>query len=81
MLEGNLFQFLFHMCPSQLNFQFDTSFMFIGSSLMFLTLYQKRHQNRIPSAFRFYFLLSCIIFINLLPLSELVMEMKYGSGL
>ena len=39
-LEG-ICSSLFHTCPSVLNFQFDTSFMFIGTSLMFLTLYSK----------------------------------------
>ena len=33
MFEG-LCSSLFHMCPSQLNFQFDTSFMFIGTTLI-----------------------------------------------
>lgn len=68
MLEG-LCSSLYHTCPSQLNFQFDTSFMFIGTSLTFLTLYSKRHKNRIPSVFRFFAFLSCIILINILPLS------------
>ena len=68
MLEG-ICSSLFHMCPSQLNFQFDTSFMFIGTTLMFLTLYQKRHNTRIPSPLRVYFILAILIFINLLPLS------------
>ena len=60
---------LFHMCPSKLNFQFDTTFMFIGTSLMFLTIYQKRHRYNIPSPYHTYGFLSLVVFMNLLPLS------------
>jgi len=66
-LEG-ICSSLFHTCPSVLNFQFDTSFMFIGTSLMFLTLYSKRH-TILPSPMKFYSFLSCIVFVNILPLS------------
>ncbi|PRP72989.1 hypothetical protein PROFUN_14652 [Planoprotostelium fungivorum] len=41
MLEG-FFSGLYHVCPSRLNFQFDTTFMVIGASMLFLALYQKR---------------------------------------
>lgn len=62
----------YHICPSKLNFQFDTTFMFIGTILMFIALYQKRHQNRIPSAFKTYSFMWLVIFANTLSLAGLV---------
>ena len=67
-LEG-IFSGLYHMCPSQLNFQFDTTFMFMGGALMFLTLYQKRHPDLLPGAFHTYLFLALIVLFNILPLS------------
>ena len=32
----------YHICPTKLNFQFDTTFMFIGAILMFITIYLKQ---------------------------------------
>ena len=69
-MEG-IFSGIYHVCPSKLNFQFDTSFMFIGTSLMFLTIYQKRHINKIPSPFRTYTFLAFVIFLNMLPLTDI----------
>ena len=60
---------LYHTCPSNLNFQFDTTFMFIGTVLMFLTLYHKRHPDGIPCPMKTYLFLSLVVFINILPLS------------
>ena len=62
----------YHICPSKLNFQFDTTFMFIGAALIFLALYQKRHQNKIPSAFRTYGFMWLVILANTLSLAGLV---------
>ena len=52
-MEG-IFSGIFHVCPSTLNFQFDTTFMFFGIALSFLALYQKRHPKCLPSAFKTY---------------------------
>lgn len=60
---------IFHICPSLLNFQFDTTFMFLGAILTFITLYQKRHMA--PSPMRIYSFSALLIFINTLPLSGL----------
>ena len=67
-MEG-LFSGMYHVCPSILNFQFDTTYMFIGTALSFITLYQKRHPGFLPGAFRSYLFLAFIIFLNILPLS------------
>lgn len=68
-LEG-IFSAIFHICPSKLNFQFDTTFMFFGVIIMFLIIYQKRHPKKIPTPFKIYLLISCIVFINIIPLLE-----------
>ena len=67
-LEG-IFSALYHICPSKLNFQFDTTFMFIGTALMILTLYNKRHPDDLPSAFYTYIFLALVVLLNILPLS------------
>lgn len=61
---------VYHICPSKLNFQFDTTFMFIGSLLMFIALYQKRHQDKIPNAFKTYVFMWLIIIVNALALAD-----------
>jgi len=67
------------MCPTKLNFQFDTTFMFIGGILMFITIYGKRHVE--PSPMKIYSFLGFLIFINILPLSGLTTEFeKYFWG-
>jgi hypothetical protein len=68
-LEG-LASGIYHICPSELNFQFDTTFMFMGIGLMFVTLYQKRHITRYISPFKVYNFLSFIILTNIFPLAE-----------
>jgi hypothetical protein len=62
---------IYHICPSKLNFQFDTTFMFMGAALIYLTLYQKRHYYDTMSPMKFFTSLSAIIFINFLPLAGL----------
>ena len=58
---------LYHICPSKLNFQFDTTFMFVGTTLMFITMFSKRHPP--PSPIKTYSFLSLVVLINILPLS------------
>ncbi|CAG7836772.1 unnamed protein product [Allacma fusca] len=45
-LEGIL-SGLYHVCPTEMNFQFDTSFMFILAALSTIKIYQFRHTNPI----------------------------------
>jgi len=60
---------IFHICPSILNFQFDTTFMFLGAILTFVTIYQKRHKA--PTPIKVYSFSALLILINTLPLSGL----------
>lgn len=68
-MEG-IFSGIFHICPSKLNFQFDTTFIFIGIIIMFLIIYQKRHPNKLPTPFKTYLLLATLVFINIIPLFD-----------
>ena len=71
----------YHICPTKLNFQFDTTFMFIGGILMFITIYGKRHIE--PNPIKIYSFLGFLIFINILPLSGLTTEFEqyFWSGI
>lgn len=59
----------YHICPTKLNFQFDTTFMFIGAILMFITIYQKRHEA--PYPMKIYSFIAFIVFLNILPLADI----------
>ena len=49
LMEG-LMSGMFHICPSTTNYQFDTTFMFVTATIMFLTLRVKRADGK-PSIF------------------------------
>ena len=57
---------IFHICPSILNFQFDTTFMFTGTLLMAVTIYHKR--NILPDPMKVYTFIAFLIFLNILPI-------------
>lgn len=69
-----IFSGLFHICPSPLNFQFDTLYMFIGGAITFLAIYHKRHHHKIPSAFKTFLFLVLIYYLNTISL------IKYNYG-
>lgn len=69
-----IFSGLYHICPSPLNFQFDTLYMFIGGAITFLAVYHKRHQDKIPSAFKTYMILVFFYYLNTISL------IKYSQG-
>ena len=63
----------YHVCPSHINFQFDTAFMYTIAILILLKIYQTRHPDINASAYRACLVLACVIFIS-------VIGVKYGSG-
>jgi len=65
---------LYHVCPTKLNFQFDTTFMFIGGILMYITIYSKRHEE--PDPMKIYSYLCFLIFVNILPLAGLTTDFE-----
>ena len=42
----------YHICPTNVNFQFDTAFMYVIALLCFLKLYQLRHPDVTSSAYK-----------------------------
>ncbi|EGG19509.1 transmembrane protein [Cavenderia fasciculata] len=68
--EG-FFSALYHVCPSRINFQFDTTYMLIGSGLLFFTLHQKRHATLTAGAFKSFAFFALFIFINFLSLTNI----------
>merc|ERR1719336_2629845 len=40
----------YHVCPTNVTFQFDTTFMYLIAILMFMKLYQVRHADVAPDA-------------------------------
>ncbi|XP_013185450.1 SID1 transmembrane family member 1 [Amyelois transitella] len=55
----------YHVCPNGMNFQFDTSFMYVTSVLCMVKLYQARHPDINARAHATFGVLALIIFIGL----------------
>jgi hypothetical protein len=56
----------YHICPTGINFQFDTTFMFAMSLLIFLKVYQFRHLRITPPATLVGLLLGTILYVEVL---------------
>ena len=67
MSEG-LMSSIYHTCPSGINFQFDTTFMFVISLLSILKLYQNRHPDVSVSASTAFILLGTLIILTAMGL-------------
>nr|CAI5856010.1 unnamed protein product [Callosobruchus analis] len=61
-IEG-LLSACYHICPSQSNYQFDTSFMYIITVLIMIKLYQNRHPDVNASAYTTFTILGIVIFM------------------
>jgi hypothetical protein len=55
--------------------QFDTTFMVIGTGLMFITVFQKRHPTTAPGAVRAFVFFALLILISFLALTDIYVEM------
>ncbi|KAL1462447.1 hypothetical protein WDU94_014281 [Cyamophila willieti] len=55
----------YHVCPSQHNFQFDTSFMYIITMLSLLKIYQSRHPDINATAYSTFVALALIILVGM----------------
>jgi len=69
LLEG-VFSSIYHICPNASNFQFDTTFMFIGSGLLLICLLQKRRKYKIVGVFKGFGFMSLCNILNVVELSE-----------
>ena len=64
-LEGVL-SASYHICPTEQNFQFDTTFMYFIAVLLFLKVYQFRHPNGGQHAVHVFVLLGCALIMEAL---------------
>ena len=68
LISEGLMSAIYHTCPSGINFQFDTTFMFIISLLSILKLYQNRHPDVSVSASTAFIMLGMIVILTALGL-------------
>lgn len=61
-IEG-LLSSCYHICPSQSNYQFDTSFMYVMAVLCMVKLYQNRHPDINATAYTTFSVLGIAIFM------------------
>lgn len=74
-------RFSYHVCPSQQNFQFDTSFMFIIAVLNLIKIYQTRHADINPHSARTFSFLALIIFITVVGVVRRLIQLIHHSYL
>ncbi|XP_056636310.1 SID1 transmembrane family member 1-like isoform X1 [Diorhabda sublineata] len=64
-IEG-LLSSCYHICPSQSNYQFDTSFMYVMAVLCMVKLYQNRHPDINATAYTTFSVLGIAIFMAMI---------------
>ena len=57
----------YHMCPNNVNFQFDTTYMYLLAVLMYIKLYQGRHPDVSCDAFKSYLGLGVALTLEVNP--------------
>ncbi|CAH1642200.1 unnamed protein product [Spodoptera littoralis] len=65
LVSEGLLSAAYHVCPNSMNFQFDTSFMYVTSVLCMVKIYQSRHPDINARAHATFGVLALIIFIGL----------------
>ncbi|XP_072948703.1 SID1 transmembrane family member 1-like [Epargyreus clarus] len=65
LVSEGLLSAAYHVCPNSMNFQFDTSFMYVTSVLCMVKIYQARHPDINARAHATFGVLALIIFVGL----------------
>ncbi|XP_066257753.1 SID1 transmembrane family member 1-like isoform X3 [Euwallacea similis] len=60
----------YHVCPSQTNFQFDSSFMYVMAVLCMIKLYQNRHPDINANAYSTFGVLAIAIVLGMIGIFE-----------
>lgn len=60
----------YHVCPSQTNFQFDSSFMYVMAVLCMIKLYQNRHPDINANAYSTFGILAIAIVLGMIGILE-----------
>ena len=63
MAEG-LFSVCYHVCPTNLSLQFDTTMMYFISILGYVKIYQFRHPNAIQNAYSTFMILGILVLLE-----------------
>ena len=64
MVMEALFSAAYHVCPTDRNFQFDTTFMYIIAALAFIKIYQFRHGDAAASAYKVFLGVGLLLFVE-----------------
>ena len=62
---------IFHLCPSNISLQFDTTFMYILMIMVFVKIFQLRHSDTTYTAFQVLFVFSFALIFEVSPASYL----------
>ena len=54
----------YHICPTDVTFQYDTTYMYLMAFFMFLKLYQNRHPDLVCSAFKGFVIIGCCLILE-----------------
>ena len=68
LLEG-VYSSLYHLCPSRVNLQFDTTFMFFFGVFMIIYILQKNRKNDLIDISKLFLFMGVLIFINTINLT------------
>jgi len=68
MIFQGVFSMIFHICPSNVSLQFDTTMMYIMLTLCFIKIYQFRHPDTSTNAYHFMYLISITLMLEALSL-------------
>ena len=68
LLEG-IYSSLYHLCPSRVNLQFDTTFMFFFGMFMIIYILQKTRKNDLIDISKLFLFMGFLIFINTINLT------------
>ena len=56
----------YHVCPTNENFQFDTTFMYLLAVLCFIKIYQFRHPDASSNAYKAFFGIALVMFLEVM---------------
>ena len=56
----------YHVCPTNENFQFDTTFMYLTSTLALIKIYQFRHPDIVSKAYKVFLCLGCVMLLEVI---------------
>ena len=68
LIAQGCFSVCYHVCPTNLSLQFDTTMMYVMSVLCFVKIYQFRHPNAIQNAYSTFMILGILVFLEALVL-------------